>query len=153
MPKSDEIRSDENDVSQDNCESDCPLQPQFVKNTDSVQLTRDKYVQLLIEARETDPGCWPPGLEDAARLLARACVIEERCTTKHGHFEPENLSKKMRDEYMKIHLALDELQNDLESGATDAEDDSDSADGVEPISAMRGAWSEINSHPRPENFA
>ena len=134
----------------DDNEGNCPLQPKFKSGEDAVQLTRDKYVQLLIEARETDPGCWPPGLEDAARLLERACNIEEHCAVKHGHFEPERLSKKMRDEYLHIHLTLDELQSGLEQDADDHQADKEN---IAPISPPRGTWTETTSHARPENFA
>ena len=140
----------EEESESDDCDSDCPLQPEFKDGDDKVQLTRDKYVQLLIEARETDPGCWPPGLEDAAHLLERARDIEEHCTTKYGHFEPERLSKKMRDEYLQIHLTLDELQNGLEQGTEQIEDEEEN---LTTIPTPRGAWTEINAHARPDNFA
>ena len=143
-------REDDSASEEDDCNSDCPLQPKFKNGEDAVQLTRDKYVQLLIEARETDPGCWPPGLENAAHLLERACDIEEHCATKHGHFEPERLSKKMRDEYLQIHLTLDDLQNGLEQGTEKAEADEEN---LALIPTPRGAWTEICSNARPENFA
>lgn len=152
MSKNDKTRTQNRETDND-CESDCPLQPQFHDNDAAVQLTRDKYVQLLIEARETDPGCWPPGLENAAHLLERAREIEERCSAKHGHFEPERLSKKQHDEYLHIHISLDELQNGLEEATSDAKNLNDDDQSIESVSLTRDAWTEITSHPRPENFA
>ncbi len=142
------------------CAEGCPLRPHFQDHS-SVQLTRDKYVQLLIEARETDPGCWPPGLEDAARLLERACRIEEQCAEKYGQFEPERLNRKVRDEYLNIHLALDDLQNELEDDEKRKADSQHSATDVDQsdlessasIGTSSGTWTEVTSHPRTENFA
>jgi hypothetical protein len=97
----------------------CGLQPQFEKRSsprssgEKVKLTTEKYVQLLIEARETDPACWPPGLEKAAAMLQRASAIEEQCQQKHGDFIPEKLSAAHSREYFEIQLALDELQDEL----------------------------------------
>lgn len=136
-------------VPDDDCKNGCPLQPQFKADENAVQLARDKYVQLLIEARETDPGCWPPGLEGAAHLLQRALAIEEHCALKYGHFEPERLSKKMSDEYLQIHLDLDELQSNIEANADAAQDD----EKLPPIVVPRGTWAETNAHLRPDNFA
>ena len=145
------------EVSDDDCQNNCPLQPHFKAEEDSVQLARDKYVQLLIEARETDPGCWPPGLEGAAHLLERACAIEEACALKHGYFEPGRLSKKIGDEYLQIHLDLDELQSSIEDAANSVGDSSEDSvqddEELPPILMPRGTWAETNAHLRPDNFA
>ena len=130
----------------------CPLQPEFegppTDRAQEVKLTREKYVQLLVDARETDPGCWPPGLEDAARMLERAREIEELGASKHGVFDPNRLSKKLQDEYFQIHLALDDLQDGLE---TSNDDESDSLIATEALTLP--AWPEFAPHTRPENFA
>ena len=109
---------------QEECKGgDCPLRPQFDEPNESegkasgvddqkVRLSTSKYVQLLIDARETDPDCWPPGLEEAAGMIEQASAIEEECIEKWGEFDPDKLSREQSRKYFEIHLALDALQEE-----------------------------------------
>jgi hypothetical protein len=108
---------------------DCEIHPQFESpasgaNSDDkkVRLTTSKYVQLLIDARETNPDCWPPGLEKAAAMIERARTIEDNCVEKWGEFDPAKLSKKQQSEYFEIQLALDALQDEAGSDEVALED-------------------------------
>lgn len=144
---------------------DCPLRPQFddaatqEPQQKKVRLSTSKYVQLLIDARETDPDCWPPGLEQAAALIERARSIEEACVEEWGEFDPDKLSGKPGREYFEIQLALDSLQEEagdgelsMESALEDARhsldevDESEAALHDEPSHDQTRA-SEPPSHP------
>lgn len=122
---------------QEECKGgDCPLRPQFDESDEvppdaseakKVRLSTGKYVQLLIDARETDPDCWPPGLEKAAAMVESARSIEDACIEKWGEFDPDKLSREQGRQYFEIQLALDALQEegsdtplDLESALSQA---------------------------------
>lgn len=96
----------------------CDTHPHFATNSsgeaEAVILDKSAYVKLLIDARIGDEDCWPPGLEKGAVILQRLIEIEEMGVAKHGVFMPEKLSRKLQNEYMKLNLALDELQNELQ---------------------------------------
>jgi hypothetical protein len=119
-------------MSQEECKGgDCPLRPQFddcedttqgSKGNKKVRLSTSKYVQLLIDARETDPECWPPGLEKAAAMLEDARAIEDECIAKWGDFDPDKLSRTQNRKYFEIQLALDTLQEEAEDTPLDIED-------------------------------
>jgi hypothetical protein len=91
----------------------CSTQPHFAINASgqaqAVTLNPHNYVKLLVDARETDPACWPPGMEEVAGMVARVQEIEDQCVAKHGDFAPEKLARKVQDEYMDLHLALDAI--------------------------------------------
>lgn len=137
---------------QEECKGgDCPLRPQFddpeepegkapgtQSNNKKVRLSTSKYVQLLIDARETDPDCWPPGLEEAAGMVESARAIEEACTEKWGDFDPDKLSREQSRKYFEIQLALDALQEedgdtppDMQSALSEARLTLDSEDAEE----------------------
>ncbi len=107
-------------MAQEECKGgDCPLRPQFEEGASEkpeegkkVRLSTGKYVQLLIDARETDPDCWPPGLEEAAGMIERARAIEDECIQKWGEFDPDKLSREQNRKYLEIQLALDALQEE-----------------------------------------
>lgn len=92
----------------------CDVHPTFSCNvpehTQEVTLQRENYVKLLVDARVTDPACWPPGMEAVAGMIERVRDIEEECMEKHGEFDPEKLSTEVQDEYMDLHLVLDTIQ-------------------------------------------
>ncbi len=107
-------------MSEEECKGgDCPLRPQFDEGASDkpaegkkVRLSTGKYVQLLIDARETDPDCWPPGLEEAAAMIESARAIEDACIQKWGEFDPDKLSREQNRKYLEIQLALDALQEE-----------------------------------------
>ncbi len=91
----------------------CSTHPHFAINASgqaqAVTLNPHNYVKLLVDARETDPACWPPGMEEVAGMVARVQEIEDQCVARHGDFAPEKLARKVQDEYMDLHLALDAI--------------------------------------------
>lgn len=116
-----------------------------------VTINQELYVQLLVCARESDPRAWPPGLENGARLVARAREIEEDCIARRGEFTPEKLSAKARNEYFKIHLALDELQ---EAAAVDSRVTKKVAAKSRQLPVLPDAsWQEFSINNCSENFA
>jgi len=64
-----------------------------------VLLTQEDYLDLLVGNNVTDPGSWPPGKQDGARLLARIRQIEQECVAEHGRWDWELLSEALQDEY------------------------------------------------------
>lgn len=68
------------------------------------------YVTLLIKANAIDLALWPSGMEKGAEALARIRQIESDCTANHGEFDWEKLPEETQDEYDRLCLLLDELQ-------------------------------------------
>jgi hypothetical protein len=89
--------------------------PQFATDADgkptAVTLDTAAYITLLVRADVTDPGLWPPGTEDGASALARVRQIETDCIAQHGEFDWERLPETVQDEYDRLCLLLDELQD------------------------------------------
>ncbi|MDF2441416.1 MAG: hypothetical protein JWN98_2400 [Abditibacteriota bacterium] len=96
----------------------CDVQPTFSCSTphqaQEVTLQRENYIKLLVDARVTDPACWPPGLEVVAGMIERVCDIEEACIEQYGEFDPEKLTAQDQDEYMDLHLVLDAIQENAD---------------------------------------
>jgi hypothetical protein len=101
------------DTQPTNVDKSCATHPSFAVNAEgkakSVTLKPENYIKLLVDARETDPACWPPGMEEVAAMVARVQEIENVCVEKHGDFDPEKLSSDVQDEYMEINLVLDAI--------------------------------------------
>jgi hypothetical protein len=89
--------------------------PRFATDADgkptAVTLDAVAYITLLIRANVTDPGLWPPGIEDGAAALERIRQIETDCIAQHGEFDWERLPEAVQDEYDRLCLLLDELQD------------------------------------------
>lgn len=148
---------------------DCPLRPQFDESAQEapgsarkVRLTTSKYVQLLIDARETDPDCWPPGLEQAAGMIEQARAIEDGCIERWGEFDPDKLSREQSRRYFEIQLALDALQEeagdqplDLQSALSEARDtlDSDEAESAGGEENAAPSTSQPPSASEPGGYA
>ena len=69
------------------------------------------YITLLVRANVTDSAFWPPGMEEGAAALTRIRQIESDCIAYHGEFDWEKLPEAAQDEYDRLCLLLDELQN------------------------------------------
>lgn len=135
-----------------NAESRCPLAPEFEESdgTTRVRMNCESYVRLLVGARETDPCAWPPGLEDGAALVERARQIEDECVTQYGEFDPEKLSAVTQDEYLNIHLTLDELQEGIQDACAP---DGEHVDKSPSAPLPNASWQEFSVQHSSENFA
>ncbi len=137
----------------------CPVDPEFEESGNGatrVRMNQESYVRLLVGARETDPCAWPPGMEDGAALVERACQIEEECITRWGNFDPEKLSTPLQDEYLKIHLTLDELQeSEGAQSSTHSAPALHSATATPTASEITSgaAWPQFPTPIQSENFA
>ena len=70
------------------------------------------YITLLVRANITEPGFWPPGMEQGAEALARVRQIESDCIAKVGEFDWEKLPPDVQDEYDLLCISLDRLGED-----------------------------------------
>jgi hypothetical protein len=77
-----------------------------------IALTPSAYIDLLIQANNTDPRFWPPQAKEGARALARLRAIERKCAEAHGAFDWERLSDRAQDEYDSLSAKLDGLRSE-----------------------------------------
>lgn len=146
----------------------CDVQPTFSCNvpekSQEVTLKRENYVKLLVDARVTDPACWPPGLEEVAAMIERVRDIEEACVEKYGDFDPEKLSAQVQDEYMDLHLVIDAIQEncDIEeiaelmaeaSGASTKEVAEPTEPAANPVVPTTDIWPTFPTLQENDNFA
>ena len=89
--------------------------PQFTTNSEgkptTVTLETAAYIALLIKANLTDVALWPPGMQEGGKCLARIREIEDECIFHYGQFDRESLPEEVQDEYDRLCLLLDELQD------------------------------------------
>lgn len=76
-----------------------------------VTLTPETYIKLLVQANETNPLFWPPGLEEGAGKLARLRQIESEYQPQQGGFDWESLPSEIQDEYDGLCVLLDSYQD------------------------------------------
>ncbi len=77
----------------------------------SVTLDTIAYITLLVQANVTDAALWPPGMDEGVSALKRLRQIESDCISHYGEFDWEKLPKSEQDEYDRLCLLLDELQD------------------------------------------
>jgi hypothetical protein len=141
----------------------CETQPRFTTNdkgeAQSVTLKRENYVKLLVDAREVDPACWPPGMEEIAGMVARLQEIEDQCISMHGEFDPEKLVRDIQDEYMDLNLVLDAISegeplDDLPQGSAPKKNKkkNPTAEAATCALPVEESWEELVVTDR-ENFA
>ncbi len=73
-----------------------------------------QYIELLIQANETDEELWPPDYRQGAKYLARIREIERDCREKHGKWDWELIEPELQDEYDDTCALLDQMRYDEE---------------------------------------